>query len=171
MDIGRAESRTGEQRKVSDRWRCTDGSVVLRFSGGFYGERHKWFNSGDVPQCLLCGYVTGVPHCRSTEQRSAQSMTDRWRCTDRSALSMGEAWWGEYVVLVLEVSGTCSARCVAFHPQPAMCRPACQQLVTPPLTPPPAQPLDTTSQLCTHTQDRRVIELEMLKQPPKKNKK
>ena len=71
----------------SDRWRCTDGSVVLRFSGGFYGERHKWFNSDDAAECLLC--VTGVPHCRSTEQRSAQLEVHR-RFSAFHGGSMGE---------------------------------------------------------------------------------
>ena len=133
MYIGRAESRTGEQRKVSDRWRCTDGSVVLRFSGGFYGERHKWFNSGDVPQRFLCGYVTGVPHRRSTEQRSAQSMTNG------GAQTAQRFPWGKHG------GGVCSPgpRSVG-HLQCTMRRfsptagDASQQLVIPPPTPPPA---------------------------------
>ena len=81
-----------EQRKVkglmdAHTWRCTDGVVVPRFSGG---EHHKWFNSDDAS---TCGSVFSAGK-------------DHWCATYRSSehlLSMGETWggnmnMGEYVI-------------------------------------------------------------------------
>mgnify|MGYP001122053657 CR=1 FL=1 len=62
-------------------------------------------NGSTVTMRLSVVCVTGVPHCRLTEQRSIQSMTDGGAQTGHagSALSMGETRWGECVVLVLDV--------------------------------------------------------------------
>ena len=125
--------------------------VHRRFSSAAVQWWFLWGTSQMVQQ-WRCASVFSVwrghwcATCRSSEQRSAQSMTDGGAQTEYAMCRFSHT------------SGDVSPYCLPAGHHPTT-------YTTGSMT-----TFDTTSPLCTHTQDRRVIELEMLKQPPKKQK-